>query len=181
MPPNAGKRGNLAADIIRRLRLFHDRAWEALWSEVPPHPTRNGARRPQTRSQTAALSDTLPTHVADTIRGLVEEGAYSKAAKHLLSRGTASLSDPKVAEKLSALHPKGRTVQLGEDEPLPANLPIDWDLTKDDWEVRALKAIQSFPCGSAAGPSGLRPSHLKDCLKRAGPTAALKGGLSDFV
>ena len=58
---------------------------------------------------------------------------------------------------------------------------MDWDLTRDEWETRALKAIQSFPCGSAPGPSGLRPAHLKVCLERAGPTAALKSGLGQFV
>ena len=25
-----------------------------------------------------------------------------------------------------------------------------------------VRAIQSFPCGSAGGPDGLRPQHLKD-------------------
>ena len=49
----------------------------------------------------------LPDHVVDTIRGLVEEGAYAKAAKHLLRQGKADINDPTVAEKLSPLHPLG--------------------------------------------------------------------------
>ena len=34
-------------------------------------------------------------------------------------------------------------------------------------------AIVSFPPGSAAGPSGLRPTHLKECLKKVGVGSSL--------
>ena len=31
-------------------------------------------------------------------------------------------------------------------------------------EDQVAKAILSFPCGSAGGPDGLRPQHLKDII-----------------
>ena len=36
------------------------------------------------------------------------------------------------------------------------------------------KAIRSFPCGSAGGPDGLRPQHLKDMIS---PSAVVGGPL----
>ena len=39
----------------------------------------------------------------------------------------------------------------------------------------------SFPAGSAPGPTGLRPAHLKDCLKRVSSSAILRIGMAAFV
>ena len=39
----------------------------------------------------------------------------------------------------------------------------------------------SFPPGSAPGPSGLRPCHLKDCLTRDGPQGPLECSLAKLM
>ena len=45
--------------------------------------------------------------------------------------------------------------------PSVANLPDDFEISERD----IVGAIRSFPCGSAGGPDGLCPQHLKDLLQ----------------
>ena len=86
------KGAQTAADITRRVRLFEKGDIALLWSELQTATPARGkkASRPTTRSQTRSgdneADDQLPKSVVETIRGLVQEGALSKAAKHLLSR-----------------------------------------------------------------------------------------------
>ena len=44
-----------------------------------------------------------------------------------------------------------------------------------------LAALKAFPPGSAPGPSGLRPAHLKDCLERSSSSAPLLSGMLAFA
>ena len=124
--------------------------------------------------------DLHPGTVA-VIRGLVEEGALAKAAKHLVSRGVADSHDPDVAAKLRDLHPSGQPIALGGEGELPLSIPTDLNVADTEWGKRAVLAIASFPPGSATGPSGLRPCHLKECLRRPGSCSALQGGLGAFI
>ena len=49
-------------------------------------------------------------------------------------------------------------------------------------EADVIYAINSFPCGSAGGPDGLRPQHLKDMLKcQGGDVSLLLSALAAFV
>ena len=106
---------------------------------------------------------------------------HKKKKQHLVSRGLADRNDPEVAQKLRDLHPQAPVVPLGDGSQLPAQHPSGLDLTADEWETRAFEAVYSFAPGSAPGPNGLRPSQLKNCLKRAGSSASLKAGLGSFV
>ena len=110
----------------------------------------------------------------------MEEGAHAKAAKHLVSEGLVDISVPAIASKLADLHPSGMPVRLGPDQVLPVRHVAEWPEVPD-WDSRVAKATMAFPPGSAGGPSGLRPAHLKDCLKRTGSANVLLLGLSAFV
>ena len=92
------------------------------------------------------------------------EGAYSKAVRHLTSRGVHATRDPEVLSKLRALHPV---------EPVPPLLPpitegrisFGTDAKEVQDRLQALASlIHSFPRLSGAGPSGLLPDHVKECL-----------------
>ena len=50
-------------------------------------------------------------------------------------------------------------------------------------EDQVAKAILSFPCGSAGGPDGLRPQHLKDMIGNSaqGGGPVLLQSLTSFV
>ena len=115
------------------------------------------------------------------IRGLVEEGALAKAAKHLISRGAADTRDPDVATKLRALHPHGPPVELGGNSTPPPYVDPALEMEAPEWARLVLQAVAGFPPGSAAGPSGLRPCHVKECLRRPGSCAALQSGLAAFT
>ena len=82
-------------DVERRLKLFLAGSLEALWKEMDVSTTK---RRPKTRGQALAEDSKQLTETDKrTIVGLVEEGALSKAAKHLVSRGLADSDDPDIA------------------------------------------------------------------------------------
>ena len=86
--------------------------------------------------------------------------------------------DPALLEKLHALHPHGAPVDWsalpGNLEPFPPSADLPWDDL-----VRS--AILHFPRSSAAGPSGLRPGHLQDCIRRPGRGAGLVSALSNLA
>ena len=50
-----------------------------------------------------------------------------------------------------------------------------------DWGKLAWKAVSSFAPGSAPGPSGLRPGHLKECLQKEGRASSLQGALGSLA
>jgi len=86
-------------------------------------------------------------------------------------------TDPQVWETLKKLHPPGRPVR---DDDVPPNLPTS--LGDDDlhnfWDPLITAAINSFPRGTAPGPSGLRASHLQDSTRRPGRGATLVAALA---
>ena len=43
------------------------------------------------------------------------------------------------------------------------------------------RAISSFPPGLAAGPLGLRPGHLKACVRREGNDSLLEAAISQMA
>ena len=62
-------------------------------------------------------------------------------------------------ETLSALHVKHPPLHPDSSFPVPLEIPPSlFSLS----EKEVVTAIRSFPCGSAGGPDGLRPQHLKD-------------------
>ena len=167
-------------DVLRRLKLFREGSLDVLWKEVD---IVSAKRRPRTRGH--ALSDAA-THLSEadrrTIIGLVEEGALSKAAKHLLSKGLADIDDPYVVLKLRDLHPRGARVPDACDA-LPASLHVKFEDGDGalDWAKLSWEAVMSFPPGSSPGPNGLRPSHLKDCLLKVGVGSTLQASLAALV
>ena len=85
----------------------------------------------------------------------IDEGSISKAAKALVSKGMHPYT-PQVLQKLSDLHPQ--RCLLGSST---ASSASSLTFSKED----VLKAALSFPKGSSAGPSGLRPAHVREALQ----------------
>ena len=108
----------------------------------------------------------MPERTVARVRELVAEGASKKALQLLTSSGIHDSSDPGVLQRLGMLHPAAdgqlplyarNTATEGEyDEPFPF------------WGPLVRDSILHFPRGSAPGPSGLRPTHLQDAVKRPG-------------
>ena len=127
----------------------------------------------------------MPESQVGAIRALIEEGALSKATKLLLSCGLADSQDPSVEGKLRALHPNASPhVVAGVDLPslVKGSLGSDTgaDAEEPKWAKRAWDAISSFPPGTAGGPSGLRPVHLKECCRKLGEGSSLVQAVGTF-
>lgn len=86
----------------------------------------------------------------------LEDGDVRGAVHILESKDTVAPHNGATAESLRLLHPEA-PVNL---RPLPTVSAPPLMATAAD--VRA--AIMSFPSGSAGGPDGLRPQHLKDLI-----------------
>lgn len=88
----------------------------------------------------------------------VQDGQYSKAIKALTSVGLATPT-PEILQEMLRKHPQGIAPTV------------------------ILKAVRSFPTGSAPGPSGLRPSHLREAVECPSSDRAtlMLSSLSKFV
>ena len=91
-----------------------------------------------------------------------QDRRYGKAIQALTSGGVAPPS-PEVCEEMLKKHPQAAppTLPTGPVPP-PATLS----------ESVVWKGVNSFPKGSAAGPSGLRPSHLREAVRCPAPDNA---------
>jgi len=90
------------------------------------------------------------------------EGAPGRALQLLTSDGVCGSADSAVLAPLRELHRQaagpGLAAPLPEDS---SDVTLSWATD----QIFAMEAVvRSFPPGSAAGPSGLRPQHLLDCL-----------------
>ena len=98
---------------------WRKRSWQGLPSgmrENSPTCGRNAPKRRRGEQAKLAIGTRASLRRKSTIRGLIAEGALSKAAKHLVSEGLANVLEGAVANQLRDLHPAG-------SGPLPADLP----------------------------------------------------------
>ena len=136
VPKRGGRRRSLAAAINMQLREELD---------APIQPPR----------QLSASRDVLSS-LARRVSSKLEEGDYKGAVRLSCSEDTmAELND----ETLSALKAKHLPSHIDSSFPSPLENPPALPPLS---EKEVIKAICSFPCGSAGGPDGLRPQHLKD-------------------
>ena len=103
----------------------------------------------------------------------LEEGDIKGAMRALSSNDSLAPATSTTHAALVSLHPlcpeNRRTIPQSDTTPLPVS-------TSD---VRA--AILSFPCGSAGGPDGLSPQHLKDMMSGGGIDDSLLKAVTDLV
>ena len=169
---------HLVGTVRQRLRKFIAGDIHSLLVELQADLDRRSGQGAQTRARKRARiadsDDAIPANSLRRMRVLVGEGASKKAVDVLLSPGSHDPADPQVIARLKTLNPSA-------PPPNTSSLPgvVDpglGDEAEDGfWEHIIRDSIQRFPRGSAGGPSGLRPSHLQDALKRrAGSTSLIK-------
>ena len=86
---------------------------------------------------------------------LVQEGQYSRAAKALVSRGIDQ-SSAEAKSEMRRKHPVGNSTEIPDGQIPAPPIRISPSQVK--------KAIWSFKKGTAPGPDGMRPEHLKEAL-----------------
>jgi hypothetical protein len=117
-----GHRNQLGADIRGRLGLWEDGKLESLWAAALVATKRDDSGKPgKPRAAPGPGDPGLSRGEIESIRGLVEEGALSKAAAVLVSKGIADVRVGAVSDRLIALHP-AHGADLGPQGDLPSHV-----------------------------------------------------------
>ena len=163
-PPRGGHRRSLAMAINRQL------SEETNCSTTPPTSTCSK----QTRGPPQDPLKTLASRVSSKL----EEGDFKGAVKLACSEDT--IADMSIAT-LSALQQKHPSPHPDSCIPPLPQGSVAHTVSVSVEEVA--KAIRSFPNGSAGGPDGLRPQHLKDMVgpSTAGGGHVLLSALASFL
>ena len=104
----------------------------------------------------------------------LEEGDNKGALRALSSNDTLAAFSRSTFDSLSSLHPA-----CPSNRRPPPSQPLTPALQVSPSDVRL--AIMSLPNGSAGGPDGLRPQHLKDLLAVCTSEDPLLGAITDLV
>ena len=162
-PKRGGQRRSLATVVNRQLEEETDS------SDIGPS-TKQGHRHTTTRDPIESL--------AARISAKLEEGDFGGAVRLASSDDTLAAMDNSTFTALQYKHPP--------PHPDSVVMPLHVDLQPPSISVNEddiVRAIRSFPNGSAGGPDGLKPQHLKDMI---GPSAvdcsqALLPALASFI
>ena len=103
--------------------------------------------------------DPLKT-LAPRVAAKLEEGDFRGAVRIASSSESFAPNNGETLAALKSTHPAPH-----HDSIIPLKPSSDQALQVDNDEVA--RAIKSFPCGSAGGPDGLRPQHLKEMIGHA--------------
>ena len=150
--PNLGDNSSHSRLIKARLQRWQAGECGELWQEaVESLQKPNGGKKKKPAEKTQQQRN------VDRATALAVEGQYSRALEALTSLGLVEHNPATVAE-MQAKHPPPL-----RDTVIPILPPPPPPRAFSPLEVRA--AAHSFPRGSAAGPSGMRPEHLVIALK----------------
>ncbi|HSN24205.1 MAG TPA: hypothetical protein VLS45_08585, partial [Methylomicrobium sp.] len=152
-PSRGGKSRNLTTQIVKQIRQYE------LGTETESPCCPQLQRTTQAKTSMAAAK--------------LEDGDVKGAVRLLCSDDRLAVPDDVTFQKLADLHPP--TPADRRPAPTTDTAPLQVSTSA----VRA--AIQSFPNGSAAGPDGLRPQHLKDMLTAASDDSPLLATITELT
>ena len=168
-------------DTWSQVRLIRDRLkrWQAgecgpLWAEAIAGQEKNMGRGTKRRGAPRMVILSQEEKNAQRCKSKAHEGQYSRAVQALVSCGLAECS-PETLFEMQQKHPPPKRPQ-----PNPPDL-VSAPRSFSPAEVSV--AALSFPKGSGAGPSGMRPEHFKSVLKNTSAALANKalGALTKLV
>jgi len=167
------KRGGNKRSLVK---LIQGRV--ASWTSSVDSSTndRTNAQRRQPVRITRRSSEEAEQYLAKAVSSKLEEGNIKAAIRLACSEDKPA---PNTAETLSALkkkHPPAATDRRPACSPDSARFD---PLQMFDAEIIS-RMIRSFPVGSAGGPDGITPQHLKD-LTSPSVTGDLATVITDFV
>ena len=142
--------------VRQRIRQWVSGNYGGLWSEVCKVAE---CFRPSRRKGGGKETSSLHLNNANRAHRAVEDGQYRKAIQFLTSDGVASVSDDVYSEMVSKHPQASQPVSISTPAPCPVEIH----------EQCVVKALKSFPVGTAPGPSGLRASHLKEASSCPSP------------
>jgi hypothetical protein len=169
--PREGDAYSQSKVVRERLRRWRAGEVAELWEEAVAL-TQLRPRAKEKRRQAVEGEKTLQERNAERATRLVQEGQYARGLQALASLGMAEATDD-TAEVMRAKHPPAPPPldpRAGSTPSASTSPPSSPPLSFSQAQVK--KASLSFRPGSAPGPSGLRPEHLRAALKGAPPNRA---------
>ena len=147
-PPRAGKRISLP-NIIKKRTICYSNSTDV------PHSFKDTRTR-SIRKNFDSLSS--------IIRSKIEDGNMRAAVRLLCSDDSLAADNSETLRSLQEKHPSRIDIL-----PAPADHVLTQALQVTQDEI--LKAVRSFPAGSAGGPDGIRPQHVLELISDpvAGP------------
>lgn len=133
----------LIAEMLGRAKAG---MWRGLWDE---------ARQAERKKKKDKGAEELSASVRERVSALVEEGRFAKAVQALDSQGIHRL-DAHIVGLLKSKHPEGKG--FGETAGRAPGECAQFEVDE------VLKAVASFPNGTAPGGSRFRASFLQDAL-----------------
>ena len=158
-PMRAGKRHNLTSCIKKRIAEF---------SSTAVHSKQEAVNQPKRKTSSSS------SMLAQAVAAKLEEGNLKAAIRILVSDDTPSMPSVEGLAKLKQKHPPATLMADSLPQPQP-----DSFLSVIENDVR--KAVTSFPAGSAGGPDGIRPQHIKDLMNCRETGADFLTALTSFV
>ena len=160
-PNRGGKSRNLTSLIVKQVRQF-ELGMDASFDRPYVRP-----------SKRAKLNKNKDELIAALASAKIEDGDIKGAVRLLCSNEELAAQDEKTFNELERLHPPApvdrRSAPSVDTPPLQVS------------SSAVLAAIKSFPNGSAAGPDGLRPQHLKDLLIGASDDNPLLAAVTEIT
>ena len=148
-PRRGGNKRNLTKITQQRILAWqsgqrkHDQEWEQ-------------------RSQKVVKESELSRHLANAVTSKLEEGNFKAAIRFICSDDRPATDSPETVAALRAKHPTSAPDRRVPCSPDSARFDAIQISNKD-----IVDAVRSFPAGSAGGPDGITPQHLKDLLAAA--------------
>ena len=166
--PRQGDAYSQARVVKERLRRWKEGDYAELWKEAVELTKTPPKGRKQRTGARAQQKKTLEQKNAQRAGQLAQEGQYRKSLQTLTSAGMAE-------------HSRATEQEMRNKHP-PASGPSSFQPSTPDvpqlqfTRAEVEKAAFSFRKGSAPGPSGLRPEHLRVTLKGAPINRTEKAG-----
>ena len=113
--------------------------------------------------------------LAQTVMLKLEEGNFRSAVNAVCSEDTVAPFTPANLASLKAKHPQAPADRRSISDPAQCLDRVEAATTQ-----AIHRAVFSFPAGSAGGPDGLIPQHIKDLVRLEGSAGALVDSLAAF-
>ena len=113
------------------------------------------------------------SNIAKLVSSKMEQGNFKAAVRIACSDESLAPNNSETLDSLFDKHPATPADRRLVQDSLASNLFVS--------STDVHKAIKSFPCGSAGGPDGFKPQHLKDLTSDFTSSGALLAQITDFI
>ena len=149
VPPRSSDGRSLATKVKAQIQ-----------EEVDPTPTKAKSRKKKKLVDQQQKEDDVLKTLGKKVASKLEDGDFKGGIRLACSDDRLAPFNPATLAALQEKHPVPHLNTAIPPTPNPIPIQVD--------PVSVVRAIRSFPSGSAGGSDCLRPQHLKDLLQTAG-------------